>query len=133
MADEKFIEEHHRFTDPPPKYQEQAGPSSNIQYPPAPNNPVYIPPPTQITYITQQQTPNLRDRPVRCTCPSCRANIVTHLNFESGIATWLISGGLCLLGLGAGCCLIPFCVNACKDVEHHCPNCRAFIGRFRRV
>ena len=32
-----------------------------------------------------------------------------------------------------GCCLIPFCIDSCKDVIHTCPNCRAPIGKFNRL
>ncbi|VDP78390.1 unnamed protein product [Echinostoma caproni] len=32
-----------------------------------------------------------------------------------------------------GCCLIPFCVNTCKDVVHKCPSCGQRIGSYRRI
>lgn len=31
-----------------------------------------------------------------------------------------------------GCCLIPCCIDECMDVHHNCPNCKAYLGRFRR-
>ncbi|RMZ93721.1 lipopolysaccharide-induced tumor necrosis factor-alpha factor -like protein [Brachionus plicatilis] len=44
-----------------------------------------------------------------------------------GLATWLLSGGIALLGCIFGCCLIPFFIDACKDVEHYCPNCNHYF------
>ena len=41
---------------------------------------------------------NLRDNPVQLVCPQCKAGILTQLKYESGIAAWLIAGGLCLFG-----------------------------------
>lgn len=38
-----------------------------------------------------------------------------------------------LYRLWLGCCLIPFCVDGCKDVVHSCPNCRHTIGKFNRM
>ena len=32
-----------------------------------------------------------------------------------------------------GCCLIPFCLDGCKDVIHSCPNCHARLGSYRRM
>ena len=33
----------------------------------------------------------------------------------------------------AGCCFIPFCVDALQDVDHHCPNCKALLGTYKRL
>lgn len=41
---------------------------------------------------------NLRDNPVQLVCPQCKAGVLTQLKYESGIAAWLIAGGLCLFG-----------------------------------
>lgn len=64
-------------------------------------------------------------------CPSCTAQITTTVTYDSGLLTWLACVGLIFIGLGWGCCLIPFCVNSCKDATHNCPNCGAFIGRYK--
>ena len=110
LTDDK-IEEHHRFSEAPPQY-EMPQPSYSQQAHYA-AQPVHIPQPTNVTYVLQQ--PNVvlsvRDTPVRCVCPNCRANILTQLKYQSGIAAWLIAGGLCLFGLGCGCCLLPFCID----------------------
>jgi len=31
-----------------------------------------------------------------------------------------------------GCCLVPLCLDACKDVEHRCSQCNTYIGTFER-
>ena len=50
-------------------------------------------------------------------------NIITRVERDSGMFTWLISGGICLVGcffpiLWFGCCLIPFCMDDFKDTKH---------------
>lgn len=118
LTDDK-VEEHHRFSEAPPQYEMPQPSYQQPNYPQQPNvagavPPVrHVPQPTNVTYVLQQ--PNVvlsvRDIPVRCVCPNCRANILTQLKYESGIAAWLIAGGLCLFGLGCGCCLLPFCID----------------------
>lgn len=52
--------------------------------------------------------------PVQCVCPNCRNSIVTRTEKDIGLFTWLLVGGLILIGCWLGCCLIPLCVDACK-------------------
>jgi lipopolysaccharide-induced tumor necrosis factor-alpha factor len=52
---------------------------------------------------------------------------MTSVTYESGLGTWLVCGGICLFGLWAGCCLIPFCINDLKDANHICTNCKKLI------
>ncbi|KAK2533384.1 hypothetical protein Q9233_004598 [Columba guinea] len=127
----------------PPSYEETTGINVNYPHPypvpgpeqkppymgqPAPaHNPVTV----QTVYV--QQPVIFYDRPVQMRCPSCNQMIVTRLSYDSGALTWLSCGGLFLLGCVAGCCLIPFCIDALKDVDHTCPNCSALLGSYKRL
>lgn len=67
------------------------------------------------------------------TCPKCKATVMTSTRSECGLLTFL-SAGLCMVFGGVfGCCLIPFCVRSCQDIEHRCPNCKHYIGIYRRL
>uniref|UniRef100_A0A8C0I6N0 LITAF domain-containing protein n=1 Tax=Balaenoptera musculus TaxID=9771 RepID=A0A8C0I6N0_BALMU len=85
----------------------------------------------QTVYV--QQPISFFDRPVQMCCPSCNKMIVTQLSYNAGALTWLSCGSLCLLGCIAGCCFIPFCVDALQDVDHYCPNCKALLGTYKRL
>ncbi|XP_053550299.1 lipopolysaccharide-induced tumor necrosis factor-alpha factor homolog [Bombina bombina] len=76
---------------------------------------------------------SFQDTPVSCSCPICRQNIVTRTEYNTGLLAWLIFGILCLLGCWLGCCLIPFCVDSCKDVDHFCPNCNHHLHKYKRL
>lgn len=58
---------------------------------------------------------------------------MTGQRFVNGMLTWLAVGGIAFFGGIFGCCLIPFCIDGCKDVEHVCPNCKAVVGVYRRM
>ncbi|XP_023510771.2 lipopolysaccharide-induced tumor necrosis factor-alpha factor isoform X1 [Equus przewalskii] len=142
----------------PPSYEETVGVHSYFPTPPAPvpgpttglvtgpdgkgmNPPAYytqpVPVPNanaiavQTVYV--QQPVSFFDRPVQMCCPSCNKMIVTQLSYTAGALTWLSCGSLCLLGCIAGCCFIPFCVDALQDVDHYCPNCKALLGTYKRL
>ncbi|KAM8779214.1 lipopolysaccharide-induced tumor necrosis factor-alpha factor isoform 1-T4 [Rhynchonycteris naso] len=112
----------------PPAYYTQPGPIPNA------NASSVLPPPSvavQTVYV--QQPVSFFDRPVQMGCPSCNKMIVTQLSYNAGALTWLSCGSLCLLGCIAGCCFIPFCVDALQDVDHYCPNCKALLGTYKRL
>lgn len=92
---------------------------------------------SSVTVITQPGImiagQQFREHPVRTKCPACQAEVMTSTSFETGTFAWVIALVLCLFGLWLGCCLIPFCVDGCKDVVHSCPNCRHTIGKFNRM
>ncbi|ODM92306.1 Lipopolysaccharide-induced tumor necrosis factor-alpha factor [Orchesella cincta] len=65
----------------------------------------------------------------RMTCGSCHTEIQTSTNKKPSIVAFLSAGIMCVLGLI--CCIIPFFVDSCKDTEHTCPNCGAYLGTHR--
>ncbi|CAF1192844.1 unnamed protein product [Adineta steineri] len=73
------------------------------------------------------------DLPIQCICPHCQQSIVTRIERQTGLVSWLVCGGILLLGGWFGCCLIPFCIDSLKDTEHYCPNCAVLLGTRRRM
>ncbi|KAM4595722.1 lipopolysaccharide-induced tumor necrosis factor-alpha factor homolog [Fundulus diaphanus] len=71
------------------------------------------------------------DAPGRMLCPHCQISVVTSTEYKMGILTWTIAGVLCIFGCWP-CCLIPFFVPACKDVEHSCPSCNNVLHIYKR-
>uniref|UniRef100_T1JEW0 LITAF domain-containing protein n=1 Tax=Strigamia maritima TaxID=126957 RepID=T1JEW0_STRMM len=71
--------------------------------------------------------------PINITCPNCGSHVVTSTTTNPGLLSWLICGMCVLFGCWLGCCLIPFCIPECQDVEHSCPNCKSLLGTNRRL
>ncbi|XP_002739641.1 lipopolysaccharide-induced tumor necrosis factor-alpha factor homolog [Saccoglossus kowalevskii] len=71
--------------------------------------------------------------PVSQECPHCHNTIVTTVTYENGTVTYLAAGIVCLVGCWMGCCLIPFCIDACKDAVHCCPNCNIVLGKYSQM
>ncbi|KAK0152070.1 Lipopolysaccharide-induced tumor necrosis factor-alpha factor [Merluccius polli] len=76
--------------------------------------------------------PTPRDTAVRMTCPLCRVTCVTNLTHRNGALVWVLVGALAVVGCWPFC-LIPFCVDGCKDVEHRCPSCQNVIHVHKRM
>ncbi|XP_052791286.1 lipopolysaccharide-induced tumor necrosis factor-alpha factor homolog [Mya arenaria] len=83
--------------------------------------------------VGQPACASFRDGTVLMRCPHCHADISTTTSFETGTCAYLWCIGLCLIGCDMGCCLLPFCCDACKDVVHSCPNCNQVISRYSRM
>lgn len=84
-----------------PGYPVQGGAGPGPAVPPPP----YGYTPTAQTHIITQPVnivyaPHIYfgDHPQQATCPNCRATVFTQVQHETGTITWLIAGGVCLLG-----------------------------------
>nr|XP_022341661.1 cell death-inducing p53-target protein 1 homolog [Crassostrea virginica] len=95
-------------------------------------HPGYPPPPPPM-YGGHSKFHAFREVPVHMQCPYCHAEVATSVTYEAGTMTWVICLFLILFGFWLGCCLIPFCIDGCKDCVHTCPNCQQVIGKFNRM
>ncbi|KAH9402052.1 hypothetical protein TYRP_016626 [Tyrophagus putrescentiae] len=77
--------------------------------------------------------PALGPESCRHKCPACHANVMTSTKSVPGTLTWILCIVLVLIGCICGCCLIPFYMDDCLDVEHRCPSCDAYLGKHVRV
>ena len=106
--------------------------------------------PQQVQYVQQPQQPQVRyaqqqrqqvlqpvvvsnprhmpRNPTTAMCTKCQANVQTETTLEAGLGTWAICCGIFLVGCQCGCCLIPFCIDDCKDVIHTCSRCGTEVG-----
>jgi len=73
---------------------------------------------------------NYGKHPMTMTCPHCQSQIQTSIRSEPGPMAWIIGGVLCFFGFWC-CACIPCCIDDLNQVEHKCPNCNAFLGRYK--
>jgi len=71
--------------------------------------------------------------PCRLECPHCHADVSTNVQYETGNMAHVAALVLCLFGCWLGCCLIPYCVDGCKDTVHTCPSCGRHLGVVKRL
>ncbi|XP_076756585.1 uncharacterized protein LOC143426812 isoform X2 [Xylocopa sonorina] len=69
-------------------------------------------------------------RPTTAICPRCTTIIVTTIEARQSIITHIIAIALFFCGCWP-CCMIPYCINTCKTIDHYCPVCRAYLGTYR--
>ncbi|RXM32442.1 Lipopolysaccharide-induced tumor necrosis factor-alpha factor-like [Acipenser ruthenus] len=104
---------------PHPVYPPQGPEMGKMNQPPYPGQPMQPPVTNQVVSmqtIVVQPSVIFRDQPVQMNCPACQQLIVTRLEYTSGTLTWLLCGGIAIVGCLYGCCLIPFCIDATVNV-----------------
>ncbi|TRY96440.1 hypothetical protein DNTS_021466 [Danionella cerebrum] len=99
---------------------------------PQPPNPTPAAPPQTTTVTTSVMLPGLRDLPAQTVCPHCKHQVITITEHFSGLMAWAACGCLALVGCWP-CCIVPFWMDSCKDVEHRCPNCNTVLSFYRRL
>ncbi|CAO1323454.1 unnamed protein product [Diamesa serratosioi] len=84
----------------------------------------------QPTVIIQQSAVAVGPDSTRTTCPSCHATIATRVEHEASSKTHIIAGLLCLF-ICWPCVCLPYCMDSCRNTNHYCPNCNAFLGTYK--
>lgn len=121
---------------PPPAYSSafSYGPAAGGYAPPAGGQWATTSTTTVITHQPAQGSMmHYTQVPATIVCQFCNATVSTATTYTVGTYTWLVCFILWLVGCGIGCCLIPFCMNDCKDVVHTCPNCKSAVGRYSKM
>ncbi|XP_055858723.1 lipopolysaccharide-induced tumor necrosis factor-alpha factor homolog [Episyrphus balteatus] len=127
------------LVDAPPSYEQTI---NQHPYPTAPTAPstAFIQPPIHTQQPQQQQQPPiilvqtlhpLGPRPCVLVCPSCHQQQKTKVRNESSIKTHIFAGILCFLGFCCCACL-PYCMDTCRNTNHYCSNCNAYIGMYKK-
>ncbi|KAF2887811.1 hypothetical protein ILUMI_18362 [Ignelater luminosus] len=90
------------------------------------SSPAYGPP--GVTCVPAPPPPTIYGPvPAMATCPSCNCRITSRVEAEASAKTHILAVLLC----GLCCCCIPYCMDSCKNKNHYCPNCGAFLGTFK--
>ncbi|KAJ8724910.1 hypothetical protein PYW07_015868 [Mythimna separata] len=71
-------------------------------------------------------------KPCPVVCPACKATVITKVSRESTMKTHFMSLLICTMACGLLCLWIPYCMNSCRNADHYCPNCGAFLGTYKR-
>uniref|UniRef100_A0A8R1I8Q3 LITAF domain-containing protein n=1 Tax=Caenorhabditis japonica TaxID=281687 RepID=A0A8R1I8Q3_CAEJA len=65
------------------------------------------------------------------TCPQCEKFVHTLPKFVIGTLTWIVFVLVFLFFLPLS--FVPFCLDSCKNVHHHCPRCNHLISIKKRI
>lgn len=140
-------------TDLPPKY-EQAGPSSGLvaedqqtfirydtmtSFSGVAAQPTGAIDPSKIDnnntgfFVANNMVGGALDEPFPVQCPYCHRVVTTKTRHVAGCMTYLACLAVGVLTSFLGCCVIPCCMDRCKDVKHYCPECDQLIAIYKRL
>ena len=68
------------------------------------------------------------DLPQMHHCQWCGAQEATKVSHNVSLGTHIACVGLCVIGCDLGCCLVPYCINSTKQVNHKCGSCGQVVG-----
>ncbi|KAL9706994.1 hypothetical protein quinque_010512 [Culex quinquefasciatus] len=111
----------------PPSYEQAHAPAPAAYPHPVQQAPTSFQNQTTVIVTSAQVGPD----PTTLMCPSCRATIVTRLEYETTTRTHVCAAILCLF-ICWPCVCIPYCSTSCRDANHYCPNCGSYIGTYRK-
>ncbi|RZB40666.1 zf-LITAF-like domain containing protein [Asbolus verrucosus] len=83
--------------------------------------------PSNVTYVNYGPVP----QPV--TCPFCNAKGHSVVKAQASTKTHIIAALLFFFGACCCCCFIPYCVDSCKNKNHFCPQCHAYLGTYQNL
>ncbi|KAJ8724901.1 hypothetical protein PYW07_015859 [Mythimna separata] len=111
-------EERHLKGQPPPYTEGEVSTTSGVVY--------QANPPTVVPVLVNQQ---MGSKPTPTTCPSCNQEIITRVEYKATTKTHLFAVLLCIVFWPCVC--LPYCIDSCRNADHYCPNCSAYIGSYK--
>ena len=95
--------------------------------------PVYaVPPSDHVPMMAVAPAMTIGANSFITTCPRCAVPVKTATKKVTGQNTLIWSAIGCFLGSLCCLCLVPFCMDSTKDVEHTCPACELNLGVYKR-
>ncbi|XP_017776197.1 PREDICTED: lipopolysaccharide-induced tumor necrosis factor-alpha factor homolog [Nicrophorus vespilloides] len=108
------MDKYNLVDDPPPPYG--AVPTANV------------PPPIGLAGIQVRPIVNFGPINQHCVCPNCHADIMTTVTIRPNFRTHALAAFLCIFC--CPCMCVPYLVDSCQNIDHHCPSCNAYLGTY---
>ncbi|XP_076626808.1 lipopolysaccharide-induced tumor necrosis factor-alpha factor homolog [Colletes latitarsis] len=84
----------------------------------------------QLLSVSQNTNGLWPPRPTTAICPRCTTIVITTIEVRQSVITHVAAFTFFLCGCWP-CCMLPYCMNSCKNISHYCPICRAYLGTYR--